>query len=302
LDLPTHWFFGIAIGLVFFGHPEIALLIGLGALLPDLDREYWFIQAQQYRDEQLHRALFHNVFIMAFAYLGSPFLSLGIFLHVLLDSFTTVKDRGCEWFYPITRRVKRGRKDADGKDVPLVPTEHVYFYQEDPNGLLEDPNPNVRRPGDCPVPWRRTYGPALNSQLLDRGFCFGSLAIILVWLFVSSGGTHLAVLWAPLAQNYALYLAGYGSVAMIFASGELDRRTRVQPLTVQGLAWMKFTLLVAGIVIGGYGIFLCRIALLTNLEAIATDWFPILLVILVVALLFPILAKWQTRDGRIATV
>jgi membrane-bound metal-dependent hydrolase YbcI (DUF457 family) len=77
LNLPTHAVFGIAVGLVFFGRPEIALLIGLGALLPDLDREYWFIPAKIYHDEQYHRALFHNVFIMALAYLVSPFFSLG---------------------------------------------------------------------------------------------------------------------------------------------------------------------------------------------------------------------------------
>jgi hypothetical protein len=41
MDLPSHLSFGRAIGLVFFGNnPEIVLLIGLGTLVPDLDREY----------------------------------------------------------------------------------------------------------------------------------------------------------------------------------------------------------------------------------------------------------------------
>ena len=121
MNLSTHLIFAIAVGFVFFGHPEIAIVIGFGALLPDLDREYWFIPATTYRDEQYHRSLFHNVFVMALAYLFSPFLSLGMFLHVFQDSFTTIKDRGCEWLYPITRWVKRGRKDPDGKDEPLDP-------------------------------------------------------------------------------------------------------------------------------------------------------------------------------------
>jgi hypothetical protein len=302
LDLYTHWFFGFAIGLVFFGRPEIAFLIGLGALIPDLDREYWFIPAKQYRDEQLHRALFHNVFIMAVAYLGSPFLSLGIFLHTLLDSFTTVKDRGCEWFFPVTRWVKRGRKDADGHDEPLDPTEHVYFYQEDPNGLLENPNPDLRKHGDRPVPWRRTYGPALNSQLLDRGFLFGSIAIILIWSLVSSGFEHLDILKASLTQNYLLYLVGYVSVAMIFASGKLDSRTRAQSLTMPGLALMKSAALVAGIALAGYGIILCRMALWMNLEAVDSNWLSVILGVLVVALASMALIKWQTRDGKITTV
>ena len=153
MDLPTHLAFGIAVGFVFFGRPEIALLIGLGALLPDLDREYWFIPAKTYLDEQYHRALLHNVFFMALAYLVSPFISLGIFLHALQDSFTTSKDRGCEWFYPLTRLVKRGRYDDSGTEQPLDPNENVYFYQEDPEGLIEHADPDLREPG--PSPWRR---------------------------------------------------------------------------------------------------------------------------------------------------
>jgi len=291
--------FGIAIGLVFFGHPEIAFLIGLGALFPDLDREYWFIPARQYRDEQLHRALFHNVFIMAVAYLVNPFLSLGVFLHALLDSFTTVKDRGCEWFYPASRLVKRGRKDADGKDEPLDPTEHVYFYQEDPNGLLENRNPEVRESGDRPVPWRRTYGAALNSQLLDRGFLLGSFAIILVWLF-AEGATHQAILLTFLP--FVRYLAiGYVSIVIILLAGELDRRCGAKPVGVLGLT-LKILPLAVGIALGLYFLFLSSTAILANFKAITADWVSILLVVLAVALLFPILAKWQARHEGIATV
>jgi membrane-bound metal-dependent hydrolase YbcI (DUF457 family) len=66
MDLPTHALFGFAVGLIFFGHPETALLVSLGALIPDLDREYWFVKVNVYRDEQLHRALLHNVFVMGF--------------------------------------------------------------------------------------------------------------------------------------------------------------------------------------------------------------------------------------------
>ena len=39
MDLPTHFAFAFAIGLVFFDKPEIALLVALGAIFPDLDRE-----------------------------------------------------------------------------------------------------------------------------------------------------------------------------------------------------------------------------------------------------------------------
>jgi hypothetical protein len=301
LELPTHVVFGVAVGFVFFGRPEIALLVGLGALLPDLDREYWFIPTKQYRDEQYHRALLHNVFIIALAYLVSPFISLGIFLHVFQDSFTTAKDRGCEWLYPVTRLVKRGRKDANGDDEPLDPREHVYFYQEDPKGLLEEADPDLRVPGDRPCPWRRTYGPALNSQLLDRGFLFGSIAIIVVWLF-ASGAAHPTISLSSFTQTCVPCLVGYLAAGIVFAAGELDRRDRAEPLRAPGLAFMKKPLLVAGIALGCYCVFLFWTEMWMNLQAIVTNWVSVLLGVLVVALVCLVLIKWQTRAGRTATV
>ncbi|TMI08177.1 hypothetical protein E6H34_04885 [Candidatus Bathyarchaeota archaeon] len=99
-------------GLVLFGNsPEIVLSIGLGTLIPDPDREYWYVRQQVYAEEQYRRARFHNVFMILVGCLGNPFFSLGIFLHMLRDSFTTTKDRGVEWFYPLTRLVKRGLYD-----------------------------------------------------------------------------------------------------------------------------------------------------------------------------------------------
>ena len=87
MNLTTHLFFGLAVGFIFFGQPAFALLVALGALLPDLDREYWFIlKPRQYRDEQLHRSLFHNFFVMAAVFLISPLVSLGMFLHTLQDA------------------------------------------------------------------------------------------------------------------------------------------------------------------------------------------------------------------------
>src|SRR5438270_6873207 len=153
--------FGLAVGFVFFGRPDIAFLISLGALIPDLDSEYWFFPSKLYADEQIHRAGLHNVFIISITYLVSPFLSLGVFLHVLQDSFTTVKDRGVEWFYPFTRLAKRGRYDAQGNEEPLDPTENVYFYQEDPPGLVRFADADLQEEQDKPIPWRRVYGFAL---------------------------------------------------------------------------------------------------------------------------------------------
>jgi hypothetical protein len=301
LNLTTHLFFGIAVGFVFFGHPEIGLLVALGSLLPDLDREYWFMASKTYRDEQYHRALFHNVFVMAAVYLLSPFVSLGMFLHVFQDSFTTIKDRGCEWLYPVTRLVKRGRKDANGNDEPLDPKEHVYFYQEDSKGLLENADPDLREVGDHPVPWRRTYGPALNGQLLDQGFLIGSIAVMLIWLLLP-GTANLTSLLTFVTHNWAQCLTGYVSIGLIFASGELDRRDRAQPIKIPELAFIKILLLAVGIALSGYSIFSVRVEILKNLEIVSGYGVPILLGILAVALISLILIKWHTRSGKIAIV
>lgn len=69
MDLPTHFAFVFAIGLLFFDKPEIALLIALGAVFPDLDREYWFMPKKRYADEQIHRAGLHNAI---YSLMGSP--------------------------------------------------------------------------------------------------------------------------------------------------------------------------------------------------------------------------------------
>ena len=88
LELTTHAVFAFAVGLLFFGRVDIAFLVMLGALVPDLDREYWFVQVKKYQDEQPHRARFHNVFVMAAGYLLSPFFALGIFLRCTTGFFS----------------------------------------------------------------------------------------------------------------------------------------------------------------------------------------------------------------------
>jgi hypothetical protein len=295
LDLPTHLAFGIAVGFVFFGRPEIALLIGLGALIPDLDREYWFIPAKTYRDEQYHRALSHNVFLMALAYLVSPFFSLGIFLHVLQDSFTTSKDRGCEWFYPLTRLVKRGRYDEKGTEQPLDPNERVYFYQEDPEGLIEHADPDLREPG--PSPWRRVYGPALNSGLLDRGFLWGSIVLIMVWL-LAPDGSHLALVSNNPITFYVPYIVGYASLSIIYIAGELDRRDRSEPLRIPKLSFLKIPLFIVGVVLLGTWFVLYWSEIWANIEMIFSNWISILLGVVLITLTSLILIKWQTRRGK----
>ena len=312
LDLPTHLFFGIAAGLVFFGQPFVALIVGLGALLPDLDREYWYVPEQKYAEEQMHRALFHNVVVMAAAYLVSPLLSLGVFLHILQDSFTTVKDRGVEWFYPFTRLVKRGTYDASGNVQPLSPKEHIYFYQEDPPGLVKLADPDLQEPANQPVPWRRVYGFAQNSHLLDRGFLFGSAGIALLWFVdpVNSGSiSHFTGLGSQLWG----IIAGYVAVALLFTSGETQSSTerarekagqpgKPDPASrLRALKPIQLPLLALGLVMFLAPAVLYWNDFVHNLMAVFSD--PVLLAADAALLLLVALAviKWQTR-GRQTTM
>ena len=294
MDLPTHIFFGVAIGLVFFGRPEIALLIALGTILPDLDREYWFVPTKVYLNEQYHRAVFHNVFIIALAYLVSPFLSLGIFLHMLQDSFTTSKDRGCEWFYPFSRLVKRGRYDLNGHPLPLDPNERVYFYHEDLWDRIEYAEPDLPEPE---APWRRVYGPALNSSLLDRGFLCGSIVLILVWLLIPDCSNLALWLKNPLEYYYP-YLVALLGIVVLFASGELDRRDRDKPYRIPQLRILKIPLLIAGILLFVAGFALLWREIWANLEMIRPNWIPLLVGGLLVALTSFAVVKWQTRKSK----
>ncbi len=42
MNLSTHIVFGIIVGALLFGRPEIALMVGIGSAINDLDREYGF--------------------------------------------------------------------------------------------------------------------------------------------------------------------------------------------------------------------------------------------------------------------
>lgn len=299
MDLHTHAFFGFAVGLIFFGRPEIALLVSLGTLIPDLDREYWFVKFSVYRDEQLHRALLHNVFVMGLLYLVSPFLSLGIFLHMLLDSFTTSKDRGCEWFWPLSRLVKRGLYDFNMEPQPQDPNERVYFYQEDFRATIEYPEPDLPEP---PSPWRRVYGPALNSNLLDRGFLCGAIGLVTLWL-LTQYFSNSVLLIDNLSKCVPLSVA-YFAIIALFMGGELDRRDQEAPFgkikldPLKKVSFLKVPLVILGGVLAVAWLILYRYEIWANLELISASWIPILAAGLILAITCIAIIKWHTRKSQ----
>ncbi|MDA4132633.1 MAG: metal-dependent hydrolase, partial [Thaumarchaeota archaeon] len=188
MNFTTHLVLGILVGSLFFGKPEITLLIAIGSMIPDLDREYAFLSKESFRNHQVHRAFCHNFLFLGFVCLINPFLALGAFLHSLLDALTTARDRGVEWLYPFTRLVKRAVYDANGKRLPLDPKEKIYFQQNEVYGLTTKTTQDIK-PRE-PLPWRRTYGPALSGRLLDQGILVGSIALTLMLVVFSVLGIH----------------------------------------------------------------------------------------------------------------
>jgi hypothetical protein len=297
MELTTHAVFGFMVGFIFFGRVDVALLVTLGALVPDLDREYWFVKTRKYQDEQPHRARFHNVFVMAIGYLLSPFFALGIFLHTLQDSFTTVKDRGAEWFYPLTRLIKRGTLDAEGNNEANIESGKIYFYQEDQKGIIEHADPDLQDPDQKPTPWRRVYGPALNSCLLDRGFLFGSILLTIIWL-LTPDLSHIA-LFTQSASFYYPFIAGFAFFGLVYLAGELDRKDRQEPLKIIPKTMIRHNnifkkpIFVAGLVFLVVWLVLYRIEIWVNLELIFANWITILLGVAAVAIMAFVLIKME---------
>ena len=300
MDLPSHLSFGLAVGFVFFGsRPEVVLLIGLGTLIPDLDREYWYVRQQVYADEQYHRARFHNVFLILIGYLVNPFFSLGIFLHMLQDSFTTAKDRGVEWFYPLTRLVKRGMYDQSMKQAKPDPSSKIYFFQEDVLGYANAADPDLRE-GDQPVPWRRVYGFAQNSHLLDRGFLFGSIVIITIWLAYPIGLVHAHLMSEFIESTGAVWPVGYGAVAALFIAGETQRRDKLPKLPqLKPIQIPLFALGLGLLIIWGI---LFWPEVFSNLESILADPLPVVASAVAIPVVAFILVMYYTRGGRKAIV
>jgi len=255
LNFTTHLMFGILVGSLFFGKLEIILLIAIGSMVPDLDREYAFLSRESFRRRQVHRAFCHNFLFLGLVYLINPFLALGAFLHSLLDALTTARDRGVEWLYPFTRLVKKAVYDANGKRLPLDPKHKIYFQQNEVYGLTTKTTQDIK-PGEA-LPWRRTYGPALSGRLLDQGVLIGSVALTLLLFLFSALGIHhfidLDLRSLSLSFTLPLLVGSVGGLA-IFVGGEIDRKKQAHndrlDRTYKAVFFLSAATLVFSIVLG----------------------------------------------------
>ncbi|MDE1852570.1 MAG: metal-dependent hydrolase [Thaumarchaeota archaeon] len=216
MNLTTHWVLALAIGIGFFHNVQIAMVMSIGALIPDLDREYLFVAKDFIGRHQLHRSLFHNFFVIGLLYLWNPFLSLGALTHSALDMFTSATDRGVELLFPLTRLVKSFHYDIEGNLVPDHQKE-AEWWVEDPWTLMQKTTDrDLREPtGQA---WRRSYGPFKNSRVFDWGIFFGSIIFLAADYAVIGSSSFSLSGYNPLVF---ISLAGIG---IFYGLGEWWRR------------------------------------------------------------------------------
>jgi LexA-binding, inner membrane-associated putative hydrolase len=250
--------FGIAIGAVFFGKPEMILLVGAGSAIPDLDREYGFLSKESFTRRQVHRALCHNFLFLGLVYLINPFLGLGAFLHTLLDALTTARDRGVEWLYPFTRLVSIAAYDYNGDRTELDPKHKIYLLQNELPVLTKETTKDIK-PGRQTLPWRRTYGPALSGGLLDQGIFFGSAVIALLLLLSSALGfqNFIDITIRPIEPSFDVpFWVGVLGIGLSFVEGELGRKQLIKKFKpdkiYQFLFYLSIGIMVFAVVLGAF--------------------------------------------------
>jgi hypothetical protein len=259
MNLPTHITFGALIGALFFGRWDIILLVAVGSVLPDMDREYGFFSKDYFREHQLHRALYHNFVFIMLVSLISPYLALGAFCHTLLDGINTAKDRGVEWLYPFSRLVKKARYDHGGNKIAFDINTKVYMYQNDPVELTRKTAEDMK---DFTLrPWRRIYGPFYSGGILDMGIFVGSTALFLFLALWSVLGVRTFIdFYRP---QFSFNFIGPLSISVLGTSlvlgvGEIKRHieakraSRAPPMLYKLSFFLSISLIVFGVGLGAY--------------------------------------------------
>jgi len=183
MNLSTHFVAAFATGIAFFHNAELALIVSIGALLPDLDREYFYAARDFMGKYQTHRALLHNFVVAMLLFIVSPFLALGAISHYFLDIFTSATDRGAELLFPFTRFVRRTRwlYDIEGNKEPNESAKSKWWV-EDPYRLLQHTtDPDMQEPEE--QAWKRNYGPFKNGRIVDWSIFSASL-IFLFFVYI----------------------------------------------------------------------------------------------------------------------
>ena len=287
MNLTTHGVLAFAFGIAFFHNIELALIMTIGAMIPDLDREYLFVAENFLAKHQLHRSLFHNVFFIGALYVLNPFLALGALSHSLLDTFTSATDRGVELFFPLTRLVRCYYYDIEGDQSGDL--KYVQWWVEDPWTLLKKTtDTDLQEPTH--QPWRRFYGPFRNSRVVDWGIFVASISFLVIMCFVYGKFYSLE----GFRKSAFVTFAGIG---IFYALGEIYRRwlvNRESKKTDRAVLLVLFGGLIVFLSGGVYsGIFQIPNANIPSLDLIAYAAASIVIGFIVSYLL---LRVWKSRD------
>jgi hypothetical protein len=235
MNITTHGIVAFVLGIVMFRNVELAVIVVMGAVIPDLDREYGFFSRDFYKACQLHRAGLHNFVVPAILWIFNPLLALGALSHYFLDVFTSATDRGIEFLFPLTRGVSAWLYGIEGdttngekafkyaiKKQEKSTTRKLQWWVEDPWRLLYKTSEfDLSEP--TPQPWRRSYGPFRNSRIVDWGIFTGSVIFLLLLMvpatlrttFYSVDGLGLQSAW---------FILAFGGIGFYFLLGEKSRK------------------------------------------------------------------------------
>ncbi|QXJ35705.1 metal-dependent hydrolase [Saccharolobus shibatae] len=217
MNLHSHILLALAFGLILF-HNDItlAVLVGIGAAIPDLDREYVFTKRKIFAKYQLHRALFHNIFFALAVTYFNFYLGLGIFLHMALDLLTSPTDRGVELFFPLGRLIKNYELDYHGN---IRKSKGMMWYLEDPVSIInKTADPGLKE--IVKMPWIRIYGPFKNSRLVDWMIFYSSFVFIQLYEL-----NHLVKWWELFLYTvFVKYIFITIGIVLFYFTGELWRR------------------------------------------------------------------------------
>jgi hypothetical protein len=120
--------------------------------------------------------------------------------------------------------------DSDGNKLAHDLKHRIYFLQNDLPALTRRTTKDIK-PGEVPVPNRRTYGPALSGKFLDRCIFFGCIALFLLILLFSILGLRQFIDFnmneVTLPVVLPLLIGSVG-IFLNFLVGELDRKKLVK--------------------------------------------------------------------------
>jgi hypothetical protein len=305
MNLPTHIAFGALIGALFFGRWDIILLVAIGSVLPDMDREYGFFSKDYFRDHQLHRAIYHNFVFIGIVFLINPYLALGAFCHTLLDGINTAKDRGVEWLYPFSRLVKKARYDHAGKKIAFDIKTRFYIYQNDPVELTRKTAEDMK---DFTLrPWRRIYGPFYSGGILDIGIFVGSTALFLFLALLSVFGVRTFIDFYQPQFSFSFIgplSIGVLGISLVLGVGEIKRHreakraSRSPPILWKLSFFLSLSLIAFGVGLGAYLNPSSYITVTSNLPYLAAGILVVFLTAFIVLKIYSSRSIARMRNGH----